>query len=498
MKNLLQQLALAATITFATPAVATEDLQGQLLAIRHAMQTLNSTSSAVAALEANILKLRSYHYTHDVSALPAQTPMPRGQIGIIPASLALVHLKSISSRSVDQALPAISNALVIRAGRLTLTQLVEDVAKQVPGAVLHGAHGPIFQMPIFIWTDAELVLEKDDHLVLSARSNSFILNAGVLRMQRAKLSVEAGDAASAFRPFVTTVLGGAFQAEDSTFSDLGFSGTAGAEGVTISNSALSLKKAETILSGNYFENIGSLSFRHVANLKIQHNRFFGLRFSNIQFEDATKADVSNNLFLESSGRDAIHVGSGSSDITITNNAILSGNGDGIRVGQGTSHITILGNVVAGQNRDAIAVDRSSCVAARGNIIFKNNGNGINISRSSNVVLSTNRFIQNSDAGVLVRLQQKDAITVLEKNQFIENATGVRGQAASQLEIFGNDLSEQLPIMVAGDFTESIKAFLDMSPVITRKHLDASSWATSNDDVGLLALKQPVLPCQNGS
>jgi parallel beta-helix repeat protein len=500
-KHLLRQIALVAAFVFATPAVSAKDLQGRLETLRLDMPKLTSTTgtiSAMSALEANILELRSYKHTDDISVLPAQKLMPRGQIGIIPASLVLVHLNSIPGRSAGQTLPALSNALVIRAGRLTLQQLVEDVTKQFPEAIRNGPNGPIAQMPIFIWSDAELVLEKGDDLVLSGRSNSFILNVGVLRMQHAKLSVEPGYAPFAFRPFVTTVLGGALQAEASTFADLGSSGFIGSEGVTISNSLLSLKQGQTVLSGNSFEGIGSLSVRQVANLKIHDNSFFALRSSNILIEDMSNASVSNNLFIDSLGKHAIRIGSGSTEITVANNAILTGKGEGIRIAKGTSHIHITENLVAGQTKEGIVVDRSTCVDVRRNIVFKNNGNGITIGRSNNVVVTGNRFVQNGGAGVLVHVQNKDAVTILEENQFIENASGLHGQAASQVEIANNNLSAQLPIMVSGDFTASLKTFLEPPAGSKRKRLEAASWATSENDGRAQALKQPVLPCQNGS
>jgi hypothetical protein len=259
MKRLLQKTALIAVATFASPAIAGEGLKHRLETLRQELGTLNDPTSVVGVIQADMLDLKALRYGDETAALPAQRAMQRGQIGLVPASLVLVHLNSIHRVSADATfdIASMSKALVIRAGRLTLKQLLEDATRQFPEVLLNGPNGPIAQVPIFIWSDAELVLEKGDYLSLSAQSNSFILNAGVLRMQHAKLSVD-GSIAAVFRPFVVTILGGALQAQGSVFADLGFPGAAGSEGVTISNSPLSIPQGQTVLSGNAFERIGSL------------------------------------------------------------------------------------------------------------------------------------------------------------------------------------------------------------------------------------------------
>jgi parallel beta-helix repeat protein len=220
------------------------------------------------------------------------------------------------------------------------------------------------------------------------------------------------------------------------------------------------------------------------------------RDSSIKIAETTNASISNNLFVDSLGPSSIEVGSGGFEIDVANNIFVTGKGEGIHIGKGTSHIHVADNVVADQDKEGISVDRANCVYLRGNIIFKNHMNGIRISRSKNVAMTGNRLIQNGAAGVFVRLQEKATVTIALENQFIENATGFRGQAASQIVIADNDLSAQLPIMVSGDFAGSIKAFLSAGTV--RTVLDAASWATHEDDSQSPSESQPLLPCQNGS
>jgi parallel beta-helix repeat protein len=502
MKRLLLQTALVTAILYSGPAIAGDHLNSRLEALRHDLRLLANPAALTHVIEAHVLELKSYQYIDETAALPSPRVMQRGQIGIIPASLVLARLNTIQGNSAYETSSnsSQSKALLISAGRLTLKQLFEDASKQFPEALRRGRSGPIVQMPIFIWSDAELVLESGDELALSTQPSSFILNAGVLRMQHAKIFVAAieRNAMAVERPFVTTILGGAIQAQDSVFSGLGFSGVAGLEGVTISNAPLSIQQGQTVLAGNTFEDIGSLSVRHVVDLKMSDNKFIASRNSSIKIEDTANARISNNIFIDGLGQNAIQIGSGSFEIDVVNNAILAGKGEGINVGKGASHIDLSENIVAGQDKAGIAIDRSSCATVHDNIIFNNRKNGVVISRSSGIAVTANHLVQNGDAGVLIRLQSENALTTLADNQFIENATGVRGQAASQIEIANNDLSAQLPIMVSGDFAGSIKDFLSADIAGTRKRLDSTSWATH--EVGNLhvAANQTALPCQNGS
>jgi hypothetical protein len=429
--------------------------------------------------------------------------MPRGKLGTIPLGLALVHLNSVSGNSVTSLskLGHSAPVLVIREGRLTLTQLLQDAATQFPDAIVGSSTGAIAAWPLFIWSDAELALESGDHLVLSGRTGSFILNAGVLQAEKASLSIDSGAPANfpEFRPFIATVLSGAMQARGSEFTGFGFADSPAASGVVIAGSPLSLKTANTVLADNTFRDLGSVAIRNSIGIQISGNRFVASRFSNLRLDDVSSSYVIRNVFVGTQGAFSIGIGSNSYDVDVSSNVVLSGKGAGIRVEKGALSVKVAGNLVSDQSEDGIVIDRASCVDIQRNFAFGNHSNGISVSHSSGISLTGNQLLHNGRAGVFVHAQAKDAVTIVESNSFVENASGIRGQGSSHIEIAGNDLSGQLPILVSGDLSSSLNQFLDHQRQGGRSVLAAAAWASpTGEEPQSLIQTRPTIPCRNGS
>jgi Periplasmic copper-binding protein (NosD) len=428
--------------------------------------------------------------------------MRKGKLGTAPIGLAWVQLNSIGGGPAPSPakLAAPSPVLVIREGRLTLKQLVDEAEEQFPEAFERSADGAIAVWPILIWSDAQLVLEKSDRLLLSGSTGSFIINTGLLRMDDAIVSAGAGAPAEMpeFHPFIATVFTGALQAYDSEFSGLGFAGSPGTLGLVIAGSPMSIKRDMTVLSGNAFRDIGGIDVRNSREIEISGNRFVASRFASLRLEGVSKAQIEANVIADSIGTFAIDVSGNSHDVDVTRNIVLSGSGDGIHVGDGAYAIRLADNLASGQSKDGISIERAGCLIIERNIAIGNGSNGISIRRSAEVSLNGNELIRNHQAGVFLRTQPEAAVTRLEDNIFAENGSGVRGQASSRLEIANNDFTGQLPIIVSGDLSGTLRQFLDSDRDDGLVALPAAAWASAADDVRRLTQPAATLPCKFGS
>jgi parallel beta-helix repeat protein len=430
------------------------------------------------------------------------TDMPRAKLGKVPVGLALASLNSVSAGPVTSLSKLGSSypVLVIREGRLTLRQLVEDAEAQFPDSFEASADGAVADWPILIWSDAQLLLESGDRLVLSGGKGSFILNTGLLRMEGASVSIGAGAPAALpeFRPFIATVFAGAVQAHDSEFTGLGFAGAPGAAGLAFAGAPMSLKLERTTLSGNAFRDTGGVAIRQSSELEVSGNRFVASRFSSLRLIDVTDARISENVLVDSEGPIAIEVGGQSRDVVVSHNIVLSGRGFGIRVSDGAYAVRVSDNVASGLSEDGIAIERAACVDIQRNIAMGNGANGVSVRRSGEISLTGNRLFRNARAGVFLRAQAEAAVTVLDGNIFAENGSGVRGQASSRIKMGGNDFSDQLPIIVSGDLSGSLRQFLNQSRTGALTALPAASWAAPQDASLSLPRTNPTLPCKYGS
>jgi parallel beta-helix repeat protein len=414
-------------------------------------------------------------------ARPQPKPlMARGRVATIPSALARLYLNDLRGNSApdlqERVLPSLT--LVISAGRLTLSQLLEEAEKNVPGALRREPDGVVASMPIIIWSDAELDLGSGDKLTLAGSSQSFILNMGLFRLDGASIRFDEKSKGPepASPPFIATVSGGVIHARGSLFESLNRASEAEIASIVISTSLLSLRQEKSILEGNTFKNLGGLALFHAKDV-----------------------DVRGNVFAGALGPSTILVGSGSVAVTVANNAVKSGAGDGIRIEHGANSVVVSGNLVSDQAADGIAVDRASCVNIHDNLVFANGENGIKLSSSEDVVLTANHIVQNVAAGVFVRNQAKEFVTTLNGNLFAENAVGIRGLAAGQIEIAANRMTAQLPVVVAGDLPDSLNALLVNTSNFQRTRLEAASWAAARDDAFATATAiKAAAHCKNGS
>lgn len=396
-------------------------------------------------------------------------PTTEGKLHTVPIDFMLAQLRLQTGQKFDaQIEKALVNraapALFIRGGAMTLEQLVAEAAQSHPGALERSGETIIARWPIVIWSDSALLMGPDQALQLSTADGAFLLNSGLLSLDRAELSGSEGTNAGlkSFRPFVATAMTGAVQASNARFSRLGFGGAGSTSGLSVLGAALFPSKVGSHFVDSTFDNVSGLSLENTHRLVVSGNRFAGGAGPSIALKGVTGAQIRDNVITGTTEAQAIDIQNTSTSIEVTGNILIGNRGSGIFVANDARDVAITGNLLSGNGRGGVSVVRSACVTIADNIVFSNSQVGIKVRASNGLTLSHNDLIANAGAGISIIDQAPDARVVVDGNAFSANKSGVHGGAASEISLKANDFAGQSPILLDGELAPYVPQLLQIA------------------------------------
>jgi mannuronan 5-epimerase len=351
--------------------------------------------------------------------------------------------------------PSGLRVLVLERGSTSLSQLADAlVGTQYAGALERTSAGIIARMPLAIWSDATLLLNRGERLILDRSAGAFLLDAGRLVARGATISSspEPNARQADFRPFVLVALSGSADIRETVFENLGFGQYQNMSGLSFAQGWLYAESTVSILHGNIFLDTGSLSIVEARGAEISGNRFIRSRGPAILIEAGSGVKVSRNVVVGASQSHGIKVTGGASTVVLSDNLMLANGGHGVFADAGTTKLTVEGNLIAGNAGSGIVVTASACVNVAGNTLVENDQKGVSISRSIKVAITDNRIADNGSAGVAVAAQG-DGVTELRRNRVSSNRVGIFGVQSGRIDLTGNDLLGQLPRLLAGELVQ---------------------------------------------
>lgn len=355
-------------------------------------------------------------------------------------------------------------ALFIRGGAMSLDELATLAAEQHPGAIERRGDTYIAHWPIVIWSDAGLVLSEGQHLELSTREGAFVLNSGLITVDRASLgsTSDTNVGMPAFRPFLATAMTGAVQAREAQFANLGYGETGVTSGLSIIGAALYPAKMRSSFTDSSFVGLNAVSLENARDIVIVGNRFQDMAGPAIALSGVMHSRILDNVVTGTKTAQAIDVQNRTSGVEIAGNVILNNRGSGIFVANDTRDVTIVSNLLSANGRGGVSVLRSACIDISDNVIVSNAQVGIKIRASDAITLSGNDLIANAGAGIAVLDQQKDTLISVADNAFSANKSGLYGGSASEVAMKANDFAGQSPILLDGEFSSYVPQLLRAS------------------------------------
>ncbi|MFY8099235.1 MAG: right-handed parallel beta-helix repeat-containing protein [Allorhizobium sp.] len=393
----------------------------------------------------------------------------KGKLHTVPIDFMLAQLRLQTAQQFDVEIEKAlinhaSPALFIRGGAMTLADLEAEVAKTQPGALERKGNKVISHWPIVIWSDSALVIEPEQSLELSTAEGAFILNSGLLTVDRGEISATPGvnTGLTSFRPFVATAMTGALQASGARFKGLGFGGAGATSGLSILGAALFPSKIASHLTDSSFENVAGVSLENTHRLVISGNRFSGGTGPAIALKGVTGAELRDNVISGTTEAQAIDIQNTSSSIELSGNILIGNRGSGIFVANDVRDVTIAGNLMSGNGRGGISIVRSACVTILDNIVISNSQVGIKLRASNGLTLLHNDLIANAGAGISIIDQEPNARVVVDGNAFSANKSGIHGGSASEVALKANDFAGQSPVLLDGEFAPFVPELLHIA------------------------------------
>ncbi len=468
-------LLLALLLTSTAPGLRAESLDHQDLAkLTQTVTAIGTRLRDPEADKADVLALLSDRFA-TVREMSSRKPQPldslatAGTLTTVPIDFMLAQLRLQTAQQFDAEIEtALVNraapALFIRGGAMTLAELEADAARAHPGALERRDGKIISHWPIIVWSDSALVIEPEQSLELSTEDGAFILNSGLLTVDRGEISASAGvnEGLRTFRPFVATAMTGAVQATGARFKGLGFGGAGATSGLSILGAALFPSKIASYLADSSFERVAGVSLENTRRVVIANNRFSGGKGPAIALKGVTGADIRDNVITGTTEAQGIDVQNTSSSIDITGNILIDNRGSGIFVANDVRDVAIRSNLLSGNGRGGVSIVRSACVAVSDNIVISNSQVGIKLRASTGMTLSNNDLIANAGAGISIIDQEADARVVVNGNSFSANKSGIHGGSASEVALKANDFGGQSPILLDGEFAPYVPALLQTS------------------------------------
>lgn len=390
-----------------------------------------------------------------------------------PAMPAEMSAKPINAQPMDvrlgltmltQSFGAKENKAVLDAqgepGRQVLTLLggsatLADIRQLLQSTGLQFAQGQetlTLDVPLVIWSGAELHLLPGDTLLLNRASGAFVLNFGHVTVDRATIA-STGDENphnTQFRPFITTSGGGSIQLDQARILGLGFGHTSKFSGFSVVRNALLTPAFPTRISDSLFVDIIGIATSGTSDVVIQGNVFRDMRGSAIAMTQSRHARVLSNLFSGALPTNAIRIERGSIDAIVAGNVILGGTRAGIVVRHDSHQSQIMRNIVWRRDGGGITLAGSKCSRVVMNLVMDNGQKGIEVRNSQDSVVEANWIRSNHSAGVWISAQPADARTFLNHNVLSENGSGIASATGGDIILQGNDFTAQFPQFLSGD------------------------------------------------
>lgn len=338
-------------------------------------------------------------------------------------------------------------ALVIQSGRARLTDLAPSaLPPELAGGTSLAADGGLtLRRPLLVWQGAQLQLVERDRLVLQG---AFIINLGTLTVDGATVLGTADP--DGFRPFLLTAGTGAARFHAARLEGLGFGHQPAFRGVAVINRGLFPATTASAVSASRLRDTG-LAFVSTQGSRITANTLQGARADGLLAIGAHDLEASGNRVAGAAGH-GIRVTEASSGVLLADNWIEASAGNGLFADRGVAGLVVRGNTVAEVGGSGIAIAQADCAIIRANRISGAVGRGIAVRRSAGVEIAGNRLQGNGAAGLHLVDQPPGALTRVLDNRFMANRAGIYAASAAPLLMAGNDLSDQLPRLLAGDIT----------------------------------------------
>lgn len=343
------------------------------------------------------------------------------------------------------------DALVIRKGRLTLTDLRAVLQDNRLQRVEAG--GPlVLTVPLVIWAGASLQLRPGDVLHLSRPDGAFVMNFGHLDVQGGMIAATGGENPRSrdFIPFVTTADGGTVQMQGTVVSGLGFGRTLKFAGFAVMRNSLRSAGPESWIEASTFRDLISVAVSAAGDLTLRGNHFRDMRGSALIVSRSRGTQVIGNLFSGTLPTNAIVLEQGAAKGVVAGNIVLGGQRAGIVVRGGSSGVQVSHNIIWHRDGAGIVLSKSDCGRIEGNLVIENAQKGIEVRDSRGAAVQGNAVMSNHSAGIWVSDQPKGAETLLAGNLLVGNGSGLAAAAGESLRLEGNDFTRQFPQFLSGD------------------------------------------------
>jgi|GEM_PF-1985690 len=401
---------------------------------------------------------------------PEPTGKP-GALSIIPIDLVLsqLSLQTGSNHHIELKEAQVARdapVLVLRSGNWTLADLGSSLRQQGEDGILTTS-GKQYRatLPIAIWPEAALAVSEGESLILDGSSGTFVVNSGLLRLEKAQLSGVGGNPkVNDFHPFVLTALGGRTLIDGSSLTGLGFGNRPHMRGVSFVSSHFFPRKTQALLRGSRFEDIRSVEFSDMDSGRIENNLILNATGSAIRIQRSKNSVVRANVVARSE-RHGITLSSGTSNAWIVDNVVADNAQAGLFSGGGVVSSHLSGNLVVGNAKSGLLLSGNGCVDLSNNIVAHNRFWGIGAKRSFNVSVSGNWVTRNLGPGLLIGESTfpKDRHKITG-NRFTANLSGVSADEFVLIEMSGNDFSEQRPILFSGELQTFTSRYLSWSEI----------------------------------
>ncbi|MAM62971.1 right-handed parallel beta-helix repeat-containing protein [Maritimibacter sp. UBA3975] len=401
-----------------------------------------------------------------LATAPLAAQEAKGDVVLSSSSLrlALMQLATSVDANVSDLIEAgPGEALYVQSGTATLAELADAADSEgVERAVVRTDSGFRLTRPLVVLQGARLDITEGQELTLDRTQGAFILALGAVSVEGATLRAEGTpyDGIPGFKPFLAGVGQRSLSITDSTLSDLGYGGSAFTGGVFVGAQGLLGNGSANPLTGNDFSNLRSVTLSQLDDAVIRDNRFAFFRGSTLRMVDGADATITDNLFSGTRGAHALHL-SGLRSAQITSNTFDFGGGKALRIDDNATRVTLADNDIAGFEGTAVTVaEGAGCVRIRNNTVAENIGGGIALDMAGTVILDENTIAANRGAGLAINGQPADSTAFVFANRFDGNRMGVRGTGLATVRLARNDLSDQMPRLLAGDLDQVTPTYLD--------------------------------------
>jgi poly(beta-D-mannuronate) C5 epimerase len=398
----------------------------------------------------------------ELPSVPASATTTAGAVearaGKIQAALTQLAILSGGNGHLALQLAQASRTDVIDviSGTATLADL-----EAVEGLVRHREKAWRLSRPIVVWPGAALVLSPGEVLEMDTAAGAFVLSFGTVQLTGATLRGDGSqnERIAAFRPFLLVTGQGAFRAERSTFAYLGFLGPVAFRGVSVLTGGLMRPDEPTVVSGNRFEQVFSVSFEGADGMMFTENRLEGAGAAAVSVKGGRGLVLAGNRIIATADGAGMRLSGVLQQVAILGNLMTKGNRNGLQIDGSTRGLVLRGNVLTGNAEAGVSIRNASCVAVQGNIVLGNGSAGLRLERSGLARIADNAILGNGGAGIEVQAQAGLGTVLVSDNLIARNREGLRAAGLGEVRLAGNDLTDQLPRQFGGDFGPWLAPYL---------------------------------------